>query len=186
MKKILHVLALTLITTSSIFGQDFSRLQVNEKTNLVTFQKIIDVPSQSKAQLYSNCMAWIATFYTSGKFVTQLADADGGKIIIKPIAIFKFNESAKAECNYTLTVSIKEGKVRAVVDQLYSEHTPDTDYPGWGHAEEWIIGYANGHKQPSGSLKRMSAMANALADHIDYIFESLEKYLSTQSEEENW
>lgn len=185
MKKSVFLLALSLLATS-LLAQDFSRLKKNEKTNLVTFQRIIEAPSQSKAQLYSNCMAWIATNYVSGKFVTQLADSEGGKIIIKPVAIFTFNQSAKAECNYTLTISIKDGKVRAVVDQLYSEHTPDTNYPGWGYAEEWLEGKANGYKQPSGSLKRLSAMANALADHFDSLLTSLENYLSVQTTEEDW
>ena len=128
----------------------------------------------------------IAANYVSGKYVTQLSDAESGKIIIKPVANFTFNQSIPAECNYTLTISIKDGKVRAVIDQLYSEHTPNSNYPGWGYAEEWLEGKANGYKQPSGSLKRLSMMANALADHIDGIFASLEQYLSSQTEEEDW
>ena len=71
-----------------------------------------------------------------------------------------------------------------MIDQLHSDHPPDTNYPGWGYAEEWLEGKANGYKQPSGSLKRLSAMANALADHIDGIFASLEKYLLQQTEED--
>ena len=183
MKKLLLIMVSTIFSTA-IFAQDFSRLQKNEKTNLVTFQKVIEVPNQTKSQIFSNCMAWIATYYVSGKYVTQLSDAEGGKIIIKPVAIFTFNQSAKAECDYTLTISTKDGKARAVIDQLHSDHTPDTNYPGWGYAEEWLEGKANGYKQPSGSLKRLSAMANALADHIDGIFASLEKYLLQQTEED--
>lgn len=183
MKKFAFMITLAMLS-ASVLSQDLSRLQKNEKTGLVTFQKIIDVPNQNKSELYSNCMAWIATNYVSGKYVTQLSDADGGKIIIKPIAYFTFNQFAKAECNYTLTISIKDGKVRAVIDQLHSEHTPDTNYPGWGYAEEWLEGKANGYKQPSGSYKRLVAMANSLADHIEGIFVSLERYLTTQGEEE--
>jgi hypothetical protein len=183
MKKLLFIMAATIFVATS-WAQDFSRLQKSEKTNLVTFQKIIELPNQNKSQIFSNCMAWIATNYVSGKYVTQLSDAEGGKIIIKPIAYFTFNQSVSAECNYTLTISVKDGKARAVIDQLYSEHTPNTTYPGWGYAEEWLEGKANGYKQPTGSLKRLSAMANALADHIDGIFASLEQYLSSQTEED--
>ena len=100
MKKLLLIMVSTIFSTA-IFAQDFSRLQKNEKTNLVTFQKVIEVPNQTKSQIFSNCMAWIATYYVSGKYVTQLSDAEGGKIIIKPVAIFTFNQSAKAECDYT-------------------------------------------------------------------------------------
>ena len=71
------------------------RLQVNEKSNLVTFTQVVENPSKDKTALFSAVKTWIATTYNSAKTVTDLADENTGKFILKPVAILPLNATVR-------------------------------------------------------------------------------------------
>lgn len=187
MKKTLLLAAVAIVAAAAPAQELADRLKKNPKTGLVTFERIIEVPNKNKEQLYHDCHVWTARLYNNANVVVQIADEKRGEIIAKPLAEFYFLKVAKAAAYYALTIQTKDGKVRATIDLIHSDHTPDhPSIAGWGVAEEWLDGYASGIKQPKESLLRLNAMANALADHLENILDSLQLYVLTAETTENW
>ena len=132
-------------------AQGVQRLQLNEKTNKVTFSLVVENPDKDKTTLFSDVQAWIALSFKSGEAVTDLADQNAGKFILKPIAILPMNSTVSLECKYLLTINIKDGKARIVIDNIHCDNSLINGVPnaaaGWGTPEEWLEGKANGYKQ---------------------------------------
>lgn len=182
MKKI--VLSFTIFVLIPIFSyaQDFSRLTKNDKTGLVTITEIVELEGFSKDAIYNKTKLWITQTYKSPQDVLQLDDKESGLIVIKAIS-----EITPAYVHYTFTIKIKDGKIKLETNQIYSDSVIGNANYGWGYAEEWIEGKANGYKQPKGSLKRLSKIANSTVDHIYLLYDSLEHSIKEPLyEEEEW
>lgn len=181
MKNKLLTLIATLLVAGSCAAQDFSRLIKSEKTGLVTITKIVEIDGQSKEDIYGKAKLWISKTYNNAQKVIQLDDKDGGVIVIKGIF-----EVSPAYVHYTFTIKIKDGKMKLDTDNIYSDSSSNNPNYGWGTAEEWTEGKANGYKQPKGSLKRLSDIANGTVDKIDSLYGSLEQAIKEPAAEEDW
>lgn len=181
---ILSVLAT--IVALTVDAQGVQRLQLNEKTNKVTFSQVVETPSKDKMTLFSDVQTWTALSFKSGEAVTDLADLNSGKFILKPIAILPLNSTVSLECKYLLTITIKDGKARIVIDNIRCDNSLIDGIPnsaaGWGTPEEWLQGKANGYKQKPAKLDNV---ANIVADHMESLLRSFEKTI-TKVEDEDW
>ena len=186
MKKIiLSVLATIAAITVNAHG--VQRLQLNEKTNKVTFSKVVENPEKDKGVLFSDVQSWIALSFKSGEAVTDLADLNSGKFILKPIAILPMNSTVSLECKYLLTITLKDGKARIVIDNIHCDNSLINGVPngsaGWGTPEEWLEGKANGYKQKPAKLDNV---ANLVADHMEILLQSFENAIKQRTEDEDW
>jgi hypothetical protein len=182
MKKIVLAFTIFILATIFSYAQDFSRLTKNDKTGLVTITEIIELEGFSKDAIYNKTKLWITQTYKSPQDVLQLDDKENGLIVIKAIS-----EISPTYVHYTFTIKIKDGKIKLDTNHIYSDSSIGNANYGWGYAEEWIEGKANGYKQPKGSLKRLSNIANATVDHIYSLYEGLEQSIKESLiDEEEW
>jgi hypothetical protein len=184
-KMILSVLAT--IAAITVSAQGVQRLQLNEKTNKVTFSKVVENPDKDKVTLFSNVQAWIALSFKSGEAVTDLADQNAGKFILKPIAILPMNSTVSLECKYLLTITVKDGKARIIIDNIHCDYSLVNGVPnaaaGWGTPEEWLEGKANGYKQKPAKLDNV---ANLVADNMETLLLSFESAIKQKFDDEDW
>lgn len=185
MKKLI-ICALAIMTAATMNAQGgVERLQVNEKTKLVTFSQVVENPTKDKTALFSAVKTWIATTYNSAKTVTDLADENTGKFILKPVAILPLNATISMECKYLLTISVKDSKARIVVDNIRCDNSLMDGKPiaGWGTPEEWKNGTANGYKQKTAKLDNV---ANIVADHMEILLRSFEDAIRNDTKDDEW
>lgn len=185
MKRLIFSMLAAIVATS-VGAQGIERLQINEKTGMVTFSQVVECPSKNKAILFSEVKTWLATTYNSAQTVTDLADENSGKFIVKPIAILPMNSTVSLECKYILAISIKDGRARIVIDNIHCDNSLINGIPnsaaGWGTPEEWKQGIANGYKQ---KVSKLDNVANLVSDHMDALLRSFEGALK-QDTEEDW
>lgn len=184
MRKLI-ICAFAVMMATTMYAQGVERLEVNEKTNLVTFSQVVENPSKDKGALFSAVNTWIATTYSSAKTVTDLADENTGKFILKPVAILPLNSTVSMECKYLLTISVKDGKARIVIDNIRCDNSLVDGKPieGWGTPEEWKNGTSRGYKQKPAKLDNV---ANAVADHMEMLLKSFEKAIQSDAKDEEW
>ncbi|MBO6074620.1 MAG: DUF4468 domain-containing protein [Paludibacteraceae bacterium] len=183
-KLIICALAILMATTMHAQG-GVERLQVNEKSNLVTFTQVVENPSKDKTALFSAVKTWIATTYNSAKTVTDLADENTGKFILKPVAILPLNATVSMECKYLLTIAVKDGKARIVIDNIRCDNSFVDGKPitGWGTPEEWKNGTSNGYKQKTAKLDNV---ANVVADHMEMLLRSFDNAIRSDAKDDEW
>lgn len=74
----------------------------------------IDSLSASKHEIYSKCVAWLATRMNSYKRGQEMSDSALGKIIIPSIT-----PSINLDYRYTLTIDVKNNKYRCRFSDVY-------------------------------------------------------------------
>lgn len=88
------------------------------------FQKTFEDFDLSKSEIYTKSLQWLARTYTDSKEVIEFQDEKVGKIIGRGMSIVVFNPTLIAPINiniqYTLTIDIKENKVRLTFSNFYS------------------------------------------------------------------
>jgi hypothetical protein len=114
MKNLITVLLL--IASLSVKGQ----IQFDESN--YEYQ-LIDSCNGNKPDLFAKAMSFFATYYKSAANVVQYSDINAGKIIGKAVISNAQNGlTGTFQCtcyiNYTITVDIKDGKYRCVVNDL--------------------------------------------------------------------
>ena len=186
MKRIILSVFATVVALA-VNAQGVQRLQLNEKTNKVTFSQVVENLEKDKVTLFSDVQSWIALSFKSGEAVTDLADQNAGKFILKPIAILPMNSTVSLECKYLLTITIKDGKARIVIDNIHCDNSLINGVPnssaGWGTPEEWLEGKANGYKQKPAKLDNV---ANLVADNMELLLQSFENAIKQKIEDEDW
>ena len=185
MKKLI-VCALIALVAITINAQGIERLHVSEKTGFVTFSRVVENPTKNKSQLFSDIKEWIAVTFGMGRVVTDLADEETGKYILKPIAMLKMMPGVEVECRYMLVISIKDGKARIVADHFNCEHSyvdGQLAGGGWETPEKWIADYESRYKLNKVNVNRISDL---LADEIEAILQSFENAIKAVAHEEDW
>lgn len=182
-----------LITGVIVNAQGLNRLQINDKTGLVTFSQIVEIPEKGKSELYSYALEWVATKYVSAQNVIQMSDPDGGTIVLKAIADVHskplMGVSAIFYFKYKLVISIKDGKARVIIDNLINEEVGSSNsnkretFGNWGRPEEWKLGKANGYKQKQAKLDEI---ADNLANHMDALLNSFAIKMKEKASDNEW
>ena len=127
------ILTLLLLITYCDYSQTYT---IEDKALIGVFE----VQDKTKAQIYSAITKWISINYNSGKSVTQLADADGGNIIVKGINEISYPtnskilypnmkslpETAITNFNHLIEINIKDNKFRINYKIIDIDYAPST------------------------------------------------------------
>jgi len=81
-------------------------------------QKIIEV-EKPKDVLFSLSMDWIAKNFNSAKAVIEYQDMTTGRIVGKAVMPVKYGMGVPMNTHFTLTIEVKDNKVRASVEDAY-------------------------------------------------------------------
>lgn len=122
------ILTLVLLITYCGYSQTYT---IEDKAVTGVFE----VQGKTKAQIYSAVIKWISINYNSGKSVTQLADVDGGNIIVKGINEISYPNNTKIlypnmktpetsimKFNHLIEINIRDNKFRInykIIDVYY-------------------------------------------------------------------
>jgi hypothetical protein len=117
MKQILILILLFVQNLS--FGQTY---EIDKNTNLLTYQKVVNIDSMNADKIYSTMKLTLAELYKSYKNVQQVEDKESHTIVIKAyfdtyvqVGLAKGNFGG---CNYTLTIQCKDNKYRILIDNI--------------------------------------------------------------------
>lgn len=128
MKRHLKITLLFAILVNCVFAQkDFkaSKIPLSEETKLFTYNKVVEVPTTSKVDLYDRAFAWLSVYYKNPADVLKEKDRDAGMMLLK--ARFKISNmvdkksgvaTAGGDVQYTLKLDFKEGKFRYTLTDI--------------------------------------------------------------------
>jgi hypothetical protein len=103
--------------------------------NLLAIEPIQDIKQLdglTKGELYNKSIEWIAKSFVSANDVIQVKDQENGKIIAKCISYDNFDFGIKRHFSYTLTIDLKDGKVRTLFENIKPENIGGVAGPGFG------------------------------------------------------
>lgn len=87
--------------------------------------KLIDSVQGTKPELYIRARSWMANAFVSSKSVIEMEDKDAGRIIGKGIITFtttyNLMYTAKHSVNFTITIDVKDGRYRCVMNDFNHE-----------------------------------------------------------------
>ncbi|SDR87241.1 protein of unknown function [Mucilaginibacter mallensis] len=125
MKRILFFV-LILISSGTAFAQkDTTGLNIPVKDGNVVYERVVEIPGKSKADLYKNAKQWFVDYFKSSRDVIQSEDKGDGKIVGKGILPVLFNGAMGTQViyddNLSIQVDCKDGKYRVrIYEQLLS------------------------------------------------------------------
>lgn len=97
-------------------------IQINDST-LETLT-VIDVPNNSKDEIFTKLNKWIALNYRSANDVLQLNDKESGVIIVRGI----YSNGSWVDVLHTLQMDVKENKVRIKIGSMYCNYGRSEEY----------------------------------------------------------
>lgn len=83
---------------------------------------VIDFPGKSKSEIFNSVNLWVAKNYRSSNDVVQLQDKEAGTIVCKGgkyVTIKSMGKDVQLFHNHSLQIDIKEGKMRAIFDNIW-------------------------------------------------------------------
>lgn len=107
---ILMVISSCLITSCG------TMIGVQGTPEMRTFEKIIEVPNKSKADIYISTNTWFVENFNSAESVIEFQDKESGKIMGKYVYIYMdgiYNQMVKQ----IISIDIKDGKVRLFISE---------------------------------------------------------------------
>lgn len=126
---------LTLIITFAISTSAQVSLPQNESTGRVEYIEVVNVDGATAAQLYKRLTHWFNTFYTNPGGVIEKREENAeisGKHFIKIHDVLDGKQYPKGNVRYFITVQVKDGRYRYVLDDIYYYQTPKL------YIEEWF------------------------------------------------
>jgi hypothetical protein len=120
MKKSVLIISLTLI--SAVYGKPaFSQnaaVPIDEDTKLITYKEVVQQEGEIN-KLYNTAIAWVNVNYKNPNEVTEVRDAENGKLVLKHrFKIFNMDSkgfrSDAGVINYTLKLEFKPNKYRYI------------------------------------------------------------------------
>lgn len=106
----------------------------NESTGKVEFIEVVNVDGATAAQLYKRLAEWYKTFYTNPGSVIEKREENAeisGKHFIKIHDFMDGKQYPKGNVRYFISVQVKDGRYRYVIDDIYYYQTPKI------YIEEW-------------------------------------------------
>lgn len=109
--------ALLVLLYSSAFNQE----NQTYTEDYLHYEDVVELPENSKSEIYIAVKKWVALYYKSAQAVIQLDDKESGELIIKGISVgIPFMKSFGAQyyndVSHTISISIKENKIRIICD----------------------------------------------------------------------
>ncbi len=142
------LIAIALILTLNTYAQKKNTkviVPIDSSTNDVAYSKVILVDGVSKDELYNRAKEWYVMTYNSAKEVLQLDDKNAGKIIGKGTTsgVYRFMMSnTDFYLNYTLSVTVKDGRYRYEFSQFTVETVSKHSVGGRASIMEYLPYYA--------------------------------------------
>jgi len=117
-------------------------------------QAVIEVPGQSKDQLFARTLAWMAESFVSSKAVIELQDKENGRIIGHGRTSFSSMGLVEIPCDYTLIVDVKDEKLRLTFNNFIGQ---------WGkyRNEPYLVAEAGHARQIKQNLSSLPASLEA-------------------------
>lgn len=153
MKKVLIVIAI--VCGYAAQAQKSADLEVpyfpvDEKTQLVTYTDVIQVPGIVTDSLYNVAMAWMKTFYVSPSQAIKSQSKEEGIIEIKHqfqiTRTDKGQEIKSGQINYYLTLQFRDGRFKYTVTKVNVQGNSYFGIEKWINEEQFkkdetVIGY---------------------------------------------
>lgn len=106
--------------------------QVDDNGN-VTYERVVEVPGLSKAELYNRGLNYFTYSYTSGKSVIQTEDKELGRIVGKglydDVHIGVTLVANVFDCYHIARLDVREGRARILLSLTQYEWTSSATYP---------------------------------------------------------
>ena len=118
MKKLLLILLCLPIIG---FGQDIDseplyKMDITDaKTNLITFEEVIQAEGVSSNELYSALKEWFVTRFKNAEAVLHMDDKESGKFIGKTFTNINLGTLDSRRTEFTVKILIKEGRFKYIL-----------------------------------------------------------------------
>ncbi|MBK9299108.1 MAG: DUF4468 domain-containing protein [Bacteroidetes bacterium] len=135
---------------------------------------VIEAESKTKDALHSLVIEWIALNYKSANDVIQLNDKENGTIIAKGVyvnVIFAPVLALGYEVGHTLTIKIKDNKIKVTIDNLKYEYF-DKGHHSYS-LESLLI------TKPVLAKKQMITFEHNINKRLSATIEEISKYINT-------
>lgn len=87
-----------------------------------TYERIIEIPGQTKDQIYIKANSWFVETFNSAESVIEFQDKEAGKIMGK--YVFSYAEGVYTySVKQTVDISIKDDKVRVIINNPHYKTT---------------------------------------------------------------
>jgi hypothetical protein len=140
-------------------------------------ERIIEIPGKNKNEIYLSVLKWAANYYKSATKVIDHKDQESGEVVIKAIgsvmAYKSFGSIKYCDTKYDLQISIKDGKIRLIMD--YS--TMIFEAVGNSPRRDIDINIQYKDSWP----KNRPLLKSGAFDHFDIVCRSIEKSINTSS-----
>ncbi len=85
-----------------------------------TVTEVHEVPGQEKVAIYTAARAWFAHTFRDSKSVLEVQDKDAGQLIGKGYIpkVLDWGLGASASLHFGITIDVKDGKYRIVIEAL--------------------------------------------------------------------
>lgn len=154
-------------------------LPIDEKSNLITYEGVIEAEGISQLELFQKCKDWFHVFYKNPTNVIQTADTASwmifGKAKINTSWIDKKDfKYPGPKIRYKIYVYMKDGRYKYQLTNFRHEGT--TLDP----IEEWLDTTGDNQEKFFGYLSQVDAYATELIQSLDQAMQKLEEV------EEDW
>lgn len=141
----------------------------------MSYQKVVELPNQSKDQIYEKSKQWIASTFKSAKAVIEYENKLDGTIIgngsiDRPAT--SINPMASGQVRFLMREDIKEGKVRLTFENLVVYAAPSYNS---------MLGVT-----PGGEYPLLEADVIPVREKFDAISADLAKYILGSAKADNW
>lgn len=117
MKKLLFLSIVSFFMASGLMAQE-----------PISFEKVIQVDSVKKNDIYNGLKEWIGMNYRSAKSVIEVDDKEAGLIIISPRKDYSIGKLQymcyDGTIKYTIKFQIKEGRFKVTITNFIHENDP--------------------------------------------------------------
>ena len=171
------ILSLSFLFCVNLYAQTIPDIPI--KDGIVSYTDVVET-ELSKNELYANLKTWVALYFVSAKAVTELDDADLGKLILKAKLTPSFSyigQKRSSDIDITLQVDCKDNKYRyiATVVGYYHRQTPQS-IPE-------LIEIAHGRKRTATNNKGYAVrQLNGIDESISDMIASLKKNMEVSDD----
>lgn len=135
-----YTLILTLISLK-LLAQSVE-MPISDETSLITYTNVIDIPNETKNDLYHKAFTWCNDYYKNPSNILRTKDVLNGEIICKgrmrivTPATKKKLETPAGIVQYTLTLLLKDDKYKYTITDINWKQTSYYPIERWLEAEK--------------------------------------------------
>ena len=116
------ILSLSFLLCANLHAQSIPEIPI--ENGIVTYTDVVET-ELNKSALYANLKTWVALYFVSAKAVTELDDADLGKLILKAKLTPSFSyigQKRSSDIDIALQVDCKDNKYRYIATVVGYDH----------------------------------------------------------------